>query len=284
MVAEKNKGKGKGKVIAALLALKGKGKGKPARKEETNPPLKPVKLEKKKTFEAPTPETTAVSKKRGVVRQASKENAEEQLEKRRSKALNEQDRSDREDQENVTPKSAKTRKAKDSLWSDASKEPSTEDKDNVRPKGPKKSKTKEGLLSEVAETKKNKKKNAIREEGEDEVVEKPKKIRKGVTADEGESPTVPKPKPPRDAVGLEDNCDEEQEVGETVEEKCPKGNKRKKMVGTVSRDASKLRLRTKTSLDSLPETETPARKRVDAPSPSVSTPSTSAGGFLDPIF
>ena len=218
--------------------------------------------------------------------------------------------SDREDKENVTPKSAKKSKAKEGLWSEASKVPDTED----RPKGPRRSKTKEyvsPVASEVPETedqvcrkgpkrsktkeypspeaepkrtKKKEKATPVEMEGEDEeVVEKSKKKRKDVSAAEDDSLTVAKkPKPPRDAVGLEENCDDDPEVGETPDEEPPQETKRKKMVGTVSRDASTLRLRTKTSMDSLAEIATPPGKRVDAPSPSISTPSTTSGGFLDP--
>lgn len=88
-----------------------------------------------------------------------------------------------------------------------------------------------------------------------------------------------------DAVGLEEPCDETpEETQEETQEETPEGKRKKskKMVGVVSREGSSVRLRSKTSMDSLPDCEntTPARKTQTFASPSASTPSTVPSGFL----
>ena len=89
-----------------------------------------------------------------------------------------------------------------------------------------------------------------------------------------------------DAVGLEEPCDETpEETQEETQEETPAGKRKKskKMVGVVTREGSSVRLRSKTSMDSLPDCEntTPARKTQKFTSPSASTTSSvPPTGFL----
>ena len=234
----KAKGKGKGKVVAALMALKGKGKGK-AKEEESDDHDKPGKPDRSKTRDYSTEHNAPATKKTKGVKDDRKEKVEEKATKMKKRKSIEQ----LPDAEVASKKASKKKKP-------------------VEEQEPQEAEPEQADESEEMEVSKPGKKKANTKNEDKPVGKKAKRL--------------------TDAVGLEEPCDEtlEDQTGpqEETQEDTPEGKRKKpkKMVGLVSREGSSVRLRSKTSLDSLPdpdaENTTPPRKTQKFASPSASTP------------